>query len=66
MPRTIRSGDKVVRDSTTHNQSQVHLGDWAPNFSPRPVRAGDKVVRDSATRNEGKVHLGDWAPNFRR
>jgi hypothetical protein len=28
-PRAIRSGEKVVRDTATHNQGKVHLGEGA-------------------------------------
>ena len=30
--RPIRAGDKVMRDSATHNQGKVQLGDGAPVF----------------------------------
>ena len=58
--RSIRPGDKVVRDAATQDQGKVRLGDWAPVFRP-----GDKVIRDAATQDQGKVRLGDWAPVFR-
>jgi len=31
-PHPVRVGDKVVRDTATHNQGKVHLGDDAPVF----------------------------------
>jgi hypothetical protein len=31
-PRSIRSGEKVVRDAATHNQGKVQLGEGAPVF----------------------------------
>jgi hypothetical protein len=65
-PRSIRAGDKVVRDTATQNQGKVQLGDGAPVFAPRSIRAGDTVVRDTATQNQGKVQLGDGAPVFGR
>jgi hypothetical protein len=62
--RSIRAGDTVVRDTATHNQGKVQLGDGAPVFAPPSIRAGDTVVRDTATHNQGKVQLGDGAPVF--
>jgi hypothetical protein len=64
--RPIRAGDKVMRDTATHNQGKVQLGDGAPVFAPASIRAGDKVMRDTATHNQGKVKLGDGAPVFGR
>jgi hypothetical protein len=64
--RPVRCGDKVMRDSATHNQGKVQLGDGAPVFAPASIRPGDKVMRDSATHNQGKVQLGDGAPVFGR
>ena len=63
--RSIRAGDKVVRDAATQDQGKVRLGDQAPVFA-RAIRAGDKVVRDAATQDQGKVRLGDQAPVFGR
>lgn len=63
--RPIRSGDKVVRDTSIENQGKVQLGDSAPVFV-RPIHSGDKVARDAATQNQGKVQLGDSAPVFGR
>ena len=65
-PRPVRAGDQVVRNSATHSEGKVYLGDAAPVFQPRPVRAGERVVRDSATHSEGKVYLGDAAPVFQK
>jgi hypothetical protein len=31
-PASIRAGDKVMRDTPTHNQGKVKLGDGAPVF----------------------------------
>jgi hypothetical protein len=31
-PRSIRPGDTVIRDTATHNQGKVQLGDGAPVF----------------------------------
>jgi hypothetical protein len=31
-PASIRAGDKVMRDTATHNQGKVQLGDGAPVF----------------------------------
>ncbi len=62
--RTVRAGDKAIRDTATENLGQVHLGDTAPVFGPNKIRAGEKVIRDAETRNLGKVHLGDTAPVF--
>lgn len=63
--RSIRSGDKVTRDTATRDHGKVRLGDQAPVFV-RPVRAGDKVVRNTDTHDQGKVRLGDQAPVFSR
>ncbi len=32
--RPIRSGDKVVRDTASHDQGKVRLGEGAPAFGP--------------------------------
>jgi hypothetical protein len=60
-PRPVRAGEQVVRNSATHAEGKVYLGDAAPVFQPRPVRAGEPVVRDAATHANGKVYLGDAA-----
>ena len=63
--RPIRPGDKVIRDTATHNEGKVRLGDNSPVFV-RPIRPGDKVIRDAATHDQGQVRLGDNAPVFVR
>ena len=61
MKRSIRSGDKVIRDAATKDQGKIRLGDNAPAF-----RAGQKVTKDAATKDRGQVRLGDNAPAFGR
>jgi hypothetical protein len=62
--RTVRAGDKAIRDTATENMGKVHLGDTAPVFGPTKIRAGEKVIRDAQTKNPSNVHLGDTAPVF--